>query len=464
MSLTKLNKSPALSRIDLEDYQHRGVEFIKSHPSCALWVDCGLGKTATTMTALSDYLTSCMVHKVLVVAPKKVTVETWPDELEKWSGLFDFPVRQSLIVGNPKQRTKAAEADADIYLVNIENLVWLIKQYGKKWPWDCVVLDESSKFKDRSTNRWKYLKSMLGQIDHVIELTGTPSPNSLMDLWSQIYLLDKGERLGRTISAFRNKYFNITRRGNYTEYNLKEGAEQEIYDKVADLVFRLDGKDYLKMDPIKNVYHQIKLPEKAKKFYKQLATDLIVELEQTEQTVTAINKAVLTNKLLQCANGAVYVDESETREWKHIHDEKLDALEHIIEETGSPVLVAYNFQHDLVRLRERFPQAVDVKEDGAIDRWNKGEIPVLLAHPASAGHGLNLQAGGHVLVWFGLNWSLELYQQFNARLRRKGQKFPVICHHLVVEGTVDQNVLDALEGKNVTQSALLDALKEQVAA
>lgn len=462
MSLTKLNKSPVLSKANLEEYQHRGVEFIKSHPNCALWVDCGLGKTATTMAALGDHLQVCMVHKVLVVAPKKVTVETWPDELKKWSGLFSFPVQSSLIVGTPKQRVTASEKTADIYLVNIENLVWLIKKYGQTWPWDCVILDESSKFKDGSTKRFKALKSVLSKITTMIQLTGTPAPNGLMGLWAQIFLLDRGERLGRTITGFRRKYFDAQRRGEYTEYTIKEGAEEEIYELVSDVVFRLDGDDYLKMDPIKNVHHRVTLPNEAVEFYQQLVRDLIVELEDSDQVVTAINKAVLTNKLLQCANGAVYVDESETGEWKHIHDEKLDILEHIINETGSPVLVAYNFKHDLVRLRERFPDAVDVKETNAVERWNRGEIPILLAHPASAGHGLNLQAGGHVMVWFGLNWSLELYQQFNARLRRKGQTKPVICHHLIAEDTVDEKVLDALDGKDLTQSALLDALKEQV--
>jgi len=398
---------------------------------------------------------------MLVVAPKKVTVDTWPDEIKKWSELFNFPVRSSLMVGTPKQRLTAANTDADIYMINVENLAWLVDNFRKSWRWDWLVMDESSLFKDHSTKRFKKLKSVMHRVDRVTQLTGTPASNGLLNIWSQIFLLDQGERLGRTITEYRRRYFNEIRKGDWTDYQIKPGAEQEIYDKLADIVFRLDGDDFLKMEPLKRVFHEIKLDTKARKFYDQLARDLIVEIEN-DDVVTAVNKAVLTNKLLQCANGAVYIDESESTRWEHIHDEKLDQLEHIIVETGSPILVAYNFKSDLVRLKWRFPNAVDIKEPNAVNRWNNGEIDILLAHPASAGHGLNLQAGGHAMVWFGLNWSLELYQQFNARLRRKGQTKPVICHHLVVENSVDQNVLDALDGKEVTQTALLNALKEQV--
>ena len=461
MSSTALKTSPGLSRVDLEPYQHRAVTYTNTHPFCALWVDCGLGKTAVTLTSIADQLQTFQASKILVIAPKKVAVDTWPDEIKKWSELFNFPVKASLMVGTPKQRMTAATCDADVYIINVENLAWLVDQFFKNWRWDWVVLDEASLFKDHSTKRFKKLKSVLGQIDRVVELTGTPASNGLLNIWSQIFLLDRGERLGRTITEYRRRYFNEVRKGDWTDYQIKEGAEQEIYDKLSDIVFRLDGDDYLKMEPLKRVFHTLKLDTKARKFYDQLASDLIIEMEN-EQVITAVNKAVLTNKLLQCANGAVYVDETNSTQWEHIHDEKLDHLEHIITETGSPVLVAYNFKSDLVRLRERFPDAIDIKEPGAVERWNRGEIDLLLAHPASAGHGLNLQHGGHVMVWFGLNWSLELYQQFNARLRRKGQTKPVICHHLVVENSVDQNVLDALDGKEITQTALLNALKEQV--
>ena len=463
MSSTALKISDQLSRTNLEFYQEKAADYINTHDFCALWVDCGLGKTASTLAAIADQLSCCMASKVLVIAPKKVAVDTWPDEIEKWSGLFDFPVTYSLMVGTPKQRQKAASVNADIYIINVENLAWLIKEYKSAWAWDWTVLDESSLFKSHSTKRFKALKSMLRDITRVTQLTGTPASNGLMNVWSQVYLLDRGERLGRTITDFRRRYFTENRRGDWTEYVIKPGAEQEIYDKLSDLVFRLDGDDYLKMDPIKNVYHNISLPSDAVDFYQSLVSDLIVEMS-ADTIVTAVNKAVLTNKLLQVANGAVYLENEDGErldEYEIIHDEKLDRLEHIIEETGSPILVAYNFRHDLERLKSRFPHAVDVKEPGAVARWNAGKIELMLAHPASAGHGLNLQDGGHVMVWFGLNWSLEYYQQFNARLRRKGQKKPVLCHHLIAESTVDKTVLEALDGKNVTQEALLNALKDQ---
>jgi len=463
MSLTALKTSPGLSKANLEDYQHRGVEFLHNTDFAALWVDCGLGKTAITLTGIAELWSARMVSKILVVSTKKVVEETWPTEIKDWSNLFPIQPRFSLITGTPKQRTKAADSDADIYATNVENFTWLVKNYGKTWPWDWIVMDESSLFKDHSTGRFKAFKKIRHKVDRITQLTGTPASKGLLHLWAQVYLLDQGERLGRTVTAYRRKYFDAFNRGQYTEYVLKEGAEQEIHDKVRDLVFRLDGDDYLKMEPVRKVYHRMEMTSESSETYKQLARDLILEMEQ-DQVVVAANNAVLSNKLWQCANGAVYLSETENREWKHIHDLKLDKLEQIVEETAAPVLVAYNFQHDLERLRGRFPNAVNVKEPGAIERWNKGEIDILLAHPKSAGHGLNLQHGGNVLVWFSLHWSLELYIQFIARLRRKGQKKPVICHHLVVEGTVDEQILLTLDGHNVTQTELLNAMKEQVAA
>ncbi|MBL4898695.1 MAG: DEAD/DEAH box helicase [Colwellia sp.] len=461
MSSTALKQVKSLSRIDLEDYQVRAVEYVNANPKCALWVDCGLGKTAVTLTAMAHQLMSFMVNKVLVVAPLTVCESTWPDEIEKWRDLFSFTPKVSMILGKSKDRFKAINADADIYIINIENFIWLLNNLYKDWPFDWVVLDESSLFSAHNAVRFKKFRCVLDQIDRVTQLTGTPASNGLMKVWSQIYLLDKGKRLGKNITAFRRKYYSTYRLDTHIQYTILPKADDEIHDQLRDIVFRLDADDYLKMEPLKKVFHQIHLGVKARKFYTKLANELIVELENGK-TVTAVNAAVLTNKLLQCANGAVYIDD--TKDWEHIHDHKLDMLEHIIAETDAPVLVGYNFKSDLVRLQKRFPKAISIKEDNAVKRWNNREIPILLAHPASAGHGLNLQTGGNVLVWFGLNWSLELFLQFNARLRRKGQEKPVICHLLIADNTVDDTVIKALEGKEVTQNNLLNALKTQVAA
>lgn len=391
--------------------------------------------------------------------------KTWTDEIKKFDHLRHLTA--SKILGTEAERIRGFKAQADIYLINRENVVWLVdyclKQ--KKWPFDTLVIDESSSFKSNQSKRFKALRKVAAITDRVIELTGTPSPNGLMDLWSQIYLLDQGERLGKTITAYRDRYFTPGRRNRTVVYDYvpKKGAEEAIYKAIGDIAISLKAADYLKLpDRIDNVI-KLQLPTIAREQYDELERECILELESKE-VVTAGSQAVVTNKLLQMANGAVY---SETHNVTTIHDVKLDALEEIIEDNaGKPIMVFYNYQHDYARLMARLskykPRALVTDSDQ--DDWNAGKIQVLLAHPASMGHGLNLQAGGNIIVWFGLNWSLELYQQANARLYRQGQQEAVIIHHLVAEDTVDEDVLRALKAKSVSQDELIAAVKARIEA
>ena len=400
------------------------------------------------------------VNKVLVVAPLRVAEDTWTKESAKWDHLRGLRVVR--VLGSQAQRIRALETDADIYCINRENIPWLVKYYGTDWPFDGVVLDELSSFKSPSSKRFKAMRKVRPLIRHIVGLTGTPSPNGLIDLWAQIYLLDQGKRLGRTLTEYRNRYFNPGRRNGYVVYDWvpKDGAEDEIYRRISDICISMKACDYLKLPERVDVVRTVKLDDEAQTAYTEMEKEAVLELGPNE-IVDAGTAAVVSGKLLQIANGAVYDENGKTH---IIHESKLDTLEDVIEAVnGRPVLVFYAYQHDLERIMQRFPQARKLEGSAEIDAWNRGEIPILLAHPAGAGHGLNLQAGGNHIVWFGLTWSLELYQQANARIYRQGVKGErVTITHLVAEGTIDEDVMRVLDGKATRQEALLEAVKARV--
>lgn len=444
----------------LHDYQRFSADWVLDHPYCGLLLDMGLGKTLSSLTAIEELLhTFESIDKVLIIAPLSVAEKTWSDEIEKWDHLNHLTF--SKILGNQKKRLEALEKKADVYLINRENVVWLVDYYKKRWPFETVIIDEISSFKDPKSKRFKALRKVRPLIKRLVGLTGTPAPNTLIDLWPQIYLMDQGERLGKTIGAYRNRYFYPGQTSGYAVYSwcLKPGAEEEIYSKISDICVSMKSKDYLKLPPRFNNIIEVALNKKEEKQYKQLERDLLLPL--TDSDVVASNAAVLSNKLLQLANGCVYDEDGEPQ---FIHDAKIEALERVIEDAqGQPILIFYSYKHDLARIQKRFKEAksLDVKA-GDIKKWNNGEIPVLLAHPQSAGHGLNLQQGGHIIVWFGLTWSLEYYQQANARLDRQGQKESVIVHHIVTRDTLDEKVIKVLEQKEKGQDALLEAVKAKI--
>lgn len=439
------------TRDQLSAQQHRAVEYIKTKPACALWADMGTGKTVSTLTALRDLFDQFEIGRVLVIAPLRVIQNTWPDEIADWA--HTRGLTYTIVRGTPDERRRLAQQPTDIHLINREMVANLAEMLGNDWHYDTVVIDEASSFKSSASQRFKALRRVLPKVARVIELTGTPAGNGLLDLWPQIYLLDRGQRLGRTFTAYKTRYFESDYMGY--KWEPRKGSEKAIHAALADIVLRLEYPHTT--HPIYNPV-RVQLPESARLQYAELERECLLKIEQS--TVEAQTAAVLSGKLLQCANGALYTDES--RNWARLHDAKLDALSEIVGETASPVLVAYNFQSDLQRLRERFPHVETLDAPDAVKRWNAGQIPMLLAHPASAGHGLNLQHGGHVIVWFGLNWSLELYAQFNARLHRQGQKRQVIIHHIIARDTVDEAVMQALARKDTTQRALLDALKRNI--
>ena len=398
------------------------------------------------------------VARVLVIAPKLVAETVWAEEAAKWD--HTRHLRISKVLGSAQERAAALRRPADIYVINRENVPWLVERVGAKWPFDMVVVDELSSFKSSKTKRFRALRRVRPLIKRIVGLTGTPAPNGLIDLWSQIYLLDQGERLGKTLTGYRDRFFKPGRRNGHIVYEWipKPGAEERIYELLSDLCVSMSAEDWLELPERVDVEVPVVLDAEAMMKYKQLEKDLLLPLEG--DVVTADTAGVLTNKLLQLANGAVY---DTVRGVHEIHDAKLDALEELIEQAqGKPLLVFYAYQHDLERIKRRFPWAATMDEPGVVERWNRGEAPLLLAHPASAGHGLNLQEGGNHIVWFGLTWSLELYEQANARLHRQGQTERVIVHHLVAKGTVDENVMGALARKEATQDALLEAVKARM--
>ena len=420
-----------------------------------------MSKTVITLTTVARWMYDRFeINKVLVVAPLRVAEDTWTKESAKWDHLQGLRVVR--VLGTEAQRIRALQTDADIYCINRENIPWLVKYYGARWPFDGVVLDELSSFKNSSSKRFKTMRKVRPLIKRIVGLTGTPSPNGLIDLWAQIYLLDQGERLGRTLTEYRNRYFNPGRRNGYVVYDWvpKPGAEDEIYNKISDICVSMKACDYLKLPERVDVVRPVKLAGDARAAYAEMEKEAVLELAPGA-VVDAGTAAVVSNKLLQIANGAVYDEDSKVHP---IHHSKLDAMEDVIEAiNGRPVLVFYSFQHDLERIMRRFPQAIKLEGPAEIDAWNRGEIPILLAHPAGAGHGLNLQTGGNHIVWFGLTWSLELYQQANARIYRQGVKGErVTITHLVAEGTIDEDVMKALAGKATKQDALLEAVRARI--
>jgi SNF2 family DNA or RNA helicase len=442
-------------RYNPHEYQDYATRFILEHPIVAVLLEMGLGKSVITLTAIFDLtLDSFEIRKVLVIAPLRVARDTWPAEIEKWDHLRGLTC--SVAIGSEAQRKAALKKRAQVYIINRENVNWLINKSGLPFDFDMVVIDELSSFKDNGSKRFKALRKVRPGVRRIVGLTGTPSANGLMDLWAEIGILDMGQRLGRYITHFRNNYFMPDKRNQQMVFSYKPrpGAEETIYRLISDITISMKNTDYIKLPELVMNEISVWLSDKEQKVYDTMKRNLVLSLEGRE--IDALNAASLSNKLLQMANGAVYADDGSVAK---IHDRKLDALEDIIEAAnGKPVLVAYWFKHDLERILNRFP-AEKLDSADSIKRWNDGEIPLAVIHPASAGHGLNLQAGGSTLVWFGLTWSLELYQQTNARLWRQGQKDTVVIHHIITKGTIDEDVMLALKRKDKTQTALIDAIK-----
>ena len=438
------------------NYQSYAINYIETHPIAAVLLDMGLGKTVISLTAIADLLfDSFEAHRILVVAPLRVARDTWPAEIAKWEHLQHLTF--AVCVGPPKERRAALMSGADITIINRENLGWLIDSSGFDFDYDMVVIDELSSFKNHKSKRFQSLMKVRPKVKRIIGLTGTPSSNGLMDLWAEFKLLDLGERLGRFITHYRNNYFIPDKRNGEIIYSYKPMpyAEDAIYRRISDITISMKSTDHLQMPELITSQYEVQLSEEETQRYEELKADFILELPEGE--ITAANAASLTGKLSQLANGAIYDDDGNIIEF---HDRKLDALEDLIEAAnGKPLLVAYWFKHDLQRIKKRF-NVREIKSSKDITDWNNGDIPVAVIHPASAGHGLNLQAGGSTLIWFGLTWSLELYQQTNARLWRQGQTSgTVVIEHIITKGTIDERILKALSLKEVTQNALIDAVK-----
>lgn len=446
------------------NYQKYCIDKVISTEKVGLLLDMGLGKTIITLTAIDELkLNMFEVSRVLVVAPKKVAESTWFREAEKWDHLK--LLKFSAVLGSEKKRINALNTSADIYVINRENIPWLVDYYRNDWPFDMVVIDEFSSFKNHQAKRFKALKLVLGKIKRLVGLTGTPAPNGLKDIWAQIYLLDQGERLGKNITAFRERYFNFYRYGNnlYGEYELKQGSDKSIMDRIADICVSMKAEDYLELPDVVDNIISVELDAKARKQYEELEKQMILELNSLEE-ITVANAAALSNKLLQLSNGAVY---DEKRNVHEIHKCKIERFMELVEElNGKSALVFYSFKHDLDRMKSALDKSgLRVRELKTVQDekdWNSGKIDILLAHPASAAYGLNLQDGGNHVIWFGLNWSLELYQQANKRLHRQGQKEKVIIHHLVCSNTRDEDVMKALQSKGDIQEELLQSLKARI--
>lgn len=457
-----------LKRENLHKYQLACINHIISHPFCGVFLEMGLGKTATTLTAVYDLIYDYLeIDSVLVIAPKRVAESVWEEEAKNWEHLKSLTF--SKIIGNQQQRISAFNKKADIHIISRDNIAWLCAYCGgSKLPFDMIVVDELSSFKSYKSQRWKALKLAQPCFKRFVGLTGTPAPNSLIDLWPQIYLMDRGTRLGKTITAYRNMYFRPGQtNGNVVyNYNLIDGSEQAIHEKISDICISMKSEDYLQMPIRTDNFIKLKLPDNIKKQYDEFEKEKVIELFSQslndDVEVSVLNAAALSNKLLQFANGAIY---DENRNVYAIHDVKLEALKELIEDAnGKPILIAWSYQHDRDRIMSYLKsfKPRELKKPQDIIDWNQGKIQVMLAHPASAGHGLNLQAGGSIIIWFGLTWSLELYQQFNARLYRQGQKEHVIIHHLIMQGTHDEDVLKALKQKDKKQNSLMNSIKAKI--
>ena len=441
------------------NYQKQAINKIIDTPYTGLFLEMGLGKTVSTLTAIDDLMYNRFeISRVLVIAPKRVAEDTWTSEVGKWDHLNHLTV--SKILGTEKQRIEALKQKADIYVINRENVKWLIEYEGRFWKFDMVVIDELSSFKSSKSQRFKYLKRIRPLLKRVVGLTGTPAPNGLMDLWAQMYLLDQGERLGRNITRYRQRFFYPAKMNGHIvyAYEPKPNADKAIHRLIGDITVSMKAEDYLELpDKIVNDVY-VNLDPKVMAKYQELEQQQIMDLDG--ETITALQAATVYNKLLQLANGSIYDDDKNVIE---IHDEKIEALKDIIDEAqGAPVLVFYNFKHDYLKLMKSFPKARTIRGPEDIKDWNDGKIPLLLVQPASAGHGINIQAGGNTIVWYGLNWSLELYQQANARLYRQGQKKNVFIHRIIAKKTVDEEVIKRLESKDMTQESLLESIKAKI--
>lgn len=450
----------SIKKLILRPYQQYAVDLIVERPAVGLFLDMGMGKTATTLYAVKELLYDYFdVQHVLVIAPLRVAETTWSDECREWEQLQNLSVVP--VIGSLKQREKALRMPADIHTINRENVSWLVDYYGKDWPFDMVILDESSSFKNHQSQRFKALKRIRPRIQRLIELTGTPAPNGLMDLWSQLFLLDGGRRLGKTITVYRRRWFYPAGGYGHVVYNYepKPGARDEIYEAISDICVSMKAKDYISLPPVLYNTVKVQLPATMYEQYKRLEKDLVLQLADDDHIV-ASTAAVLSNKLIQMANGAAYDENGEVVE---LHQAKLEALAEIAElNTNKPLLVFYWFRHDLERLQKAFPKARPLRNATDIRDWNRGKIPMLLVHPASAGHGLNLQKGGSLIIWFSLTWSLELYQQANKRLHRSGQQHTVVIHHLIANGTIDEDIMKSLQEKKQGQDGMLEAVRARI--
>lgn len=447
-----------LKKSKMYDYQTYASEYIVSHSTAAVFLECGLGKTVITLTAINELMfNEFEVRKVLVISPLRVGLSVWKQECNKWEHLKN--IKCSIAIGDESRRIEALMTQADIYIINRENVDWLITNSGHPFDFDMVVIDELSSFKSASAKRFKSLLKVRPKVKRIVGLTGTPSSNGLMDLWAEFRLLDMGERLGRFITHYRNNYFEPDKRNGQMVFSYKPrvGAEDAIYRLISDITISMKSADYLIMPECIMNEVVVQLSEKERKQYDSLKKDMILSLDDSE--IDAVNAAALSGKLLQMANGAVYDEDSNVI---HIHNQKLEALEDLIEgANGKPILIAYWYNHDLTRIKEKF-KVREIKSSKDIVDWNDGTIPIGVIHPASAGHGLNLQSGGSTLVWFGLTWSLELYQQTNARLYRQGQNETVVIHHIITKDTIDEDVMRTLKAKEKTQSDLIDAVRAEL--
>lgn len=439
-------------------YQEYAITRILDTPHIGLFLDMGLGKTVSALTAVDKLINDRFeVQRVLVIAPLRVAKLTWAAEVDKWDHLS---LKVSKVLGGESKRLQALAENADIYVINRENVPWLVDLFkGKRWPFDMVIIDESSSFKNPRSLRFRALRKVLPQIKRMVLLTGTPSPRSLMDLWPQLYLLDRGERLGRTLTEYRSAYFRPGKSNGFTIYEWlpNKDAQEKIYKAIGDICVSMSAADWLDIPEKMDNIIEVELPPKARKAYDTLKRDYVITIQQDD--ITAVNAAVLTGKLLQVANGALYHDD---KTYIEIHKAKIDALKELAESATTPMIVFYWLKSDLERLKREFPKARTLEDEKDLTDWNNGKIDMLLLHPSSAGHGLNLQAGGHIIVWFGLTWSLELYQQANARLHRQGQRSSVIVHHILARDTMDERVLKALQQKRMGQDSLLAAVRAEI--
>nr|DAS35638.1 MAG TPA: Chromatin remodeling complex ATPase [Caudoviricetes sp.] len=439
-------------------YQEYAITRILDTPHIGLFLDMGLGKTVSALTAVDKLINDRFeVQRVLVIAPLRVAKLTWAAEVDKWDHLN---LKVTKVLGGESKRLQALAENADIYVINRENVPWLVDLFkGKRWPFDMVIIDESSSFKNPRSLRFRALRKVLPQIKRMVLLTGTPSPRSLMDLWPQLYLLDRGERLGRTLTAYRSEYFRPGKSNGFTvfEWLPNKDAQEKIHKAIGDICVSMSAADWLDIPEKMDNIIEIELPTKARKIYDTLKRDYAITIQQDD--ITAVNAAVLTGKLLQVANGALYHDD---KTYTEIHKAKIDALKELAESATTPAIVFYWLKSDLERLKREFPNARTLDDEKDLTDWNNGKIDMLLLHPSSAGHGLNLQAGGHTIVWFGLTWSLELYQQANARLHRQGQRSSVIVHHILARDTMDERVLKALQQKRMGQDSLLAAVRAEI--